>query len=55
MQKVIDLSQYNIDMYYDSGIYFKNGQCTFKAKNKLGHEYEITIDIHGNVLSEVEQ
>lgn len=53
MQKVIDLSQYNIDMYYDFGIYFKNGQCTFKAKNKLGHEYEITIDIHGNVLSEV--
>lgn len=53
MQKVIDLSQYNIDMYYDSGIYFKNGQCIFKAKNKLGHEYEITIDIHGNVLSEV--
>lgn len=52
MQKVIDLSEYSIDMFYDSGIYFRNGKCTFKAKNELKHEYEITIDIHGNVLSE---
>lgn len=54
-QKVIDLSQYNIDMSAASGIYFKNGQCSFIAENELGHEFEITIDIHGNVLSEVEQ
>ena len=54
-QKAIDLSVYNIDMFYDSNIYFENGTCTFKAKNTLGTEFFITIDSSGNVLSEVKQ
>ena len=53
MQKKVDLNEWIIDMYSDSDIYFINGQCTFKAKNRLGSIYEITIDIYGNVLSEV--
>lgn len=54
-QKVIDLSDYNIDMFYDSDIYFENGTCTFKAENTLGTEFLITIDTSGNVLNEVQQ
>lgn len=53
--KVIDLSDYNIDMWYDSNIFFTNGTCTFKAKNKLGTEFLVTIDKSGNVLNEAEQ
>lgn len=51
-QKVIDLSSYDIDMFYDDDIYFDNGTCTFKAKNNLGTKFLITIDSSGNVLSE---
>lgn len=53
-QKVIDLSAYNIDMWYDGGIYFENGTCAFTATNQLGTEYLITVDKSGNILSEVE-
>lgn len=55
VQKVIDLSAYNIDMWYNSNIFFENGTCTFKVKNNLGTEFLITIDKSGNVISEVEQ
>lgn len=55
MQKVIDLSAYQIDMWYGYQIYFKNGVCTFTAENDLGTEFEITIDKSGNVLSEVKK
>ena len=54
-QKVIDLSQYNIDMWYDGDIYFEGDICSFTAKNPLGTEYLITIDKSGNVLSEIEK
>ena len=54
-QAVIDLSAYDIDMFYDCGIYFENGTCTFEAENDLGTEFLITIDTAGNVLSEVAQ
>ena len=54
-QKVIDLSAYDIDMFYDGGIYFQDGICTFKAENSLGTEFLITIDKSGNVLEEVQQ
>lgn len=53
-KKVIDLTAYNIDMWYDSGIFFEDGICSFTATNQLGTEYLITIDKTGNVLSEVE-
>lgn len=54
-QKIIDLSTYNIDMFYDSDIYFEKGQCTFKARNDLGTEFLITIDSSGTVLNEIKQ
>ena len=54
-QKVIDLSEYNIDMWYNGDIYFEGGTCTFTAENSLGTEFLITIDKAGNVLSEVEK
>lgn len=54
-QKVIDLSEYNIDMWYNGDIYFEGGTCTFIAENSLGTEFLITIDKSGNVLSEVEK
>lgn len=54
-EKVIDLSAYNIDTFYDGNLYFENGICTFKAKNDLGSIFLITIDTSGNVLSEVKQ
>ena len=53
-KKVIDLTAYNIDMWYDSDIYFENGTCSFTATNQLGTEYLITVDKSGNILSEVE-
>ena len=53
-KKVIDLSVYNIDMWYDDGIYFEDGTCSFKVTNQLGTEFIITIDKSGNVISEVE-
>lgn len=55
MEKVIDLSKYNIDLFYDGGIYFKNGKCTFKATNSLKSEFLITIDKSGKVLEEIKQ
>lgn len=55
MQKVIDLSAYQIDMWYGYQIHFENGVCTFTAENDLGTEFEITIDKSGNVLSEVKK
>lgn len=54
-QKVIDLSEYNIDMWYNGNIYFEGGTCTFTAENSLGTEFLITIDKSGNILSEVEK
>lgn len=51
-QKVIDLTEYNIDI---SGIYFKGGTCTFKAKNGVGTTFLVTIDSSGKVLSEVSE
>lgn len=54
-QKVIDLSEYNIDMWYNGKIYFEGGTCTFTAENSLGTEFLITIDKSGNVLNEVEK
>lgn len=53
-KKVIDLAAYNIDMWYDSGIFFENGTCSFTATNQLGTEYLVTVDKSGNILSEVE-
>lgn len=53
MQKLIDLSKYTIDMWYDGSIYFQDGTCTFTASNDLGTEFLITIDKSGNVLNEV--
>lgn len=53
--KVVDLSNYTIDMYSDGRIYFENGKCTFKAENSLGTEFLITIDKTGKVLSEEKQ
>ncbi len=52
MQKVIDLSAYDIDMWYANTIYFKDGLCTFTAENDLGTEFLITIDTSGAVISE---
>lgn len=54
-EKVIDLSMYIIDTWEDGGLYFKNGTCTFIAKNDLGSKFEITIDTSGRVLSEIKQ
>ncbi len=55
LKKVIDLSAYEIDMWYAGDIYFVNGTCEFTAENELGTEFLITIDKSGNVLSEVEK
>ena len=55
MQKVIDLSDYEIDMSYDGGIYFRDGTCTFTAENDRGTEFLITIDTTGAVLREVQK
>ncbi|MBR5779456.1 MAG: hypothetical protein IKY21_02385 [Clostridia bacterium] len=54
-QKVINLSEYNIDMFSGSNIYFENGKCNFEAKNKLGTNFSITIDKSGNVIEEVQK
>lgn len=54
-EKVIDLSIYNIDVWENGGLYFRNGKCTFIAKNDLGTEFEITIDTSGRVLSEIKR
>lgn len=57
-EKVIDLSQYNIDFSpylssdYDNQMVFINGECTFIAVNSAGNEFKIVIDKSGNVLSE---
>lgn len=53
MQKVIDLSDYTIDMWYDGSLYFQDGTCTFTASNDLGTEFLITIDKSGKVLNEI--
>lgn len=54
-EKVIDLSKYDIDVWENGGLYFKNGKCTFIAENNLGTEFEITIDTSGRVLSETKK
>ena len=51
-QKSIDLSEYSIDIWNQSGIFFKDGKCTFEVKNSLGTKFLITIDSSGTVLSE---
>lgn len=55
LQKKIDLSAYNIDMWYAGSIFFENGECEFTAENDLGTEFLITIDKSGKVLSEVKK
>lgn len=55
VQKVIDLSAYDIDMWYSADIFFEGGTCTFTAENELGTEFLITIDKSGNVISEIEK
>lgn len=50
--KVIDVSQYDI-ITFNSSISFKNGQCTFVARNDIGSEFNVTIDKTGKVISEV--
>lgn len=55
MQKVIDISAYNIDMFYDGDLYFVDGICTFKASNSLGTVFLVTIDKSGNVIQTVQQ
>jgi len=52
--KVIDLSEYNID-YFDSRLYFTDGTCTFVAKNDIGTKFDVTIDKSGNIISEVKK
>lgn len=54
-KKILDLTEYMIDMYADGDIHFENGTCTFKAENSLGTEFMITIDKTGKVLSEEKQ
>ena len=51
-KKVIDLSSYDIDMWYNDDIWFESGECTFIAENELGTEFFVTIDKQGNVLAE---
>lgn len=46
-RKLIDLSSYTLA---DKDIYFRNGECSFKASNDLGNSFEITIDKTGAVL-----
>lgn len=55
VQKVIDLSAYDIDMWYSGDLFFEGGTCTFTAENELGTEFLITIDKSGNVISEIEK
>lgn len=55
VQKVIDLSAYDIDMWYTGDIFFEGGTCTFTAENALGTEFLITIDKSGNIISEIEK
>lgn len=49
--KVIDLSMYDI-ITFNSPISFKNGRCTFVARNDIGTKFNVTIDKSGNVISE---
>ena len=51
-QRVLDLSDYAIDMWENENICFEGGTCTFEAKNSLGTRFQITIDHSGTVLSE---
>ena len=53
--KVIDLSEYNIDLYESRRLYFSDGTCTFVAKNDIGTKFDVTIDKSGNVINEVKR
>lgn len=55
LQKMVDLSAYDIDMSCASSIFFDNGICEFTAENDLGTEFIVTIDKTGKVLSEVKK
>lgn len=52
MEKVIDLSMYNLLSNTENKVYFEFGKCTFEAYNDLGTGFYVTIDKYGNVINE---
>lgn len=52
--QVIDLTSYNDGGIYGGGRCFVDGQFTFRVKNNVGTEFQVTIDTKGNVISSVE-